>query len=329
MRVLVIGAGAIGGWLAGALSRGGAEVSVLARGDTLAALRSDGLTLLNGDRRETLRLPASDRAADLGEPDAVVLAVKTNGFAAAVASAAAVFRHQPLLVTAMNGLPWWFLSALAGPLEDQRLESVDPGGRGAAMLGSAHPVGAVVHASTRAEAPAVIRIAAVDRLILGEPGGKASPTTEKLAGIVAAGGVACPVSPVIRTDIWAKLWGNMTMNPVSALTRRTTNAILGDPHLLGLVRDMMTEFVRVGSRLGITLPMTVDARLGLARNLGDFRTSMLNDMEAGRPLEVEGLLGVVVEMADKLGEPVPASRAVYALARAINPVTTTGAGVNS
>ena len=321
MRVLVIGAGAIGGWLAGALSRGGAEVSVLARGDALAALRSNGLTLLHGDRRETLRLSASDHAADLGEPDAVVLAVKTNGFADAVASAAGALRHSPLVVTAMNGLPWWFLSGLTGPLENQRLESVDPGGRAAAMLTDVHPVGAVVHASTRAEAPAVIRIAAVDRLILGEPGGKTSVATEKLAGIVAAGGVACPLSPVIRTEIWAKLWGNMSMNPVSALTCRTSGAIQGDPHLLALLRDMMTEFVRVGARIGITLPMTVDDRLGLARKLGDFRTSMLNDMEAGRPLEVEGLLGVVVEMADKLGEPVPASRAVYALARAINPGT--------
>jgi 2-dehydropantoate 2-reductase len=321
MRVLVIGAGAIGGWLAGVLSRGGAEVSLLARGNTLAALRSDGLTLLTGDRRETLRLPASDRAADLGEPDAVVLAVKTNGFADAVASAADAFRHGPLVVTAMNGLPWWFLSGLAGPLENQRLESVDPGGRAAVMLANVHPVGAVVHASTRAEAPALIRVAAVDRLILGEPGGKASPASERLAGIVAAGGVACPISPQIRTDIWAKLWGNMNMNPVSALTRRTANAILGDEHLLALVHDMMTEFVRVGARLGITLPMTVDERLVITRKLGDFRTSMLNDIEAGRPLEVEGLLGVVVEMAGKLDEPVPASRAVYALARAVSPGT--------
>jgi 2-dehydropantoate 2-reductase len=319
MRVLVIGAGAIGGWLAGVLSRGGAQVSVLARGATLAALRSDGLTLLHAEKRETLRLPASDNAADLARPDVVVLAVKTNGFADAVASAAEAFRHGPLLVTAMNGLPWWFLSGLEGPLDQQRLESVDPGGRAVAMLGNVKPVGAVVHASTRAEAPAVIRIAAVDRLILGEPGGKASPATEQLAGIVAAGGVACPISPVIRAEIWAKLWGNMNMNPVSALTRRTANGILGDPHLFGLVRAMMTEFVGLGARIGITLPMTVDQRLVITRKLGDFRTSMLNDIEAARPLEVEGLLGVVIEMADKLSEPVPASRAVYALARAVNP----------
>jgi 2-dehydropantoate 2-reductase len=229
------------------------------------------------------------------------------------------FAHRPLVVTAMNGLPWWFLMDLEGPLRDQRLESIDPGGRADALLSGVRPVGAVVHASTRAEAPAVIRVAAVDRLILGEPGGKAGPATEQLARIIAAGGVACPISPAIRTEIWAKLWGNMNMNPVSALTRRTANGILGDPHLFALVRAMMTEFVGLGSRIGITLPMTVDERLVITRKLGDFRTSMLNDIEAGRPLEVEGLLGVVIEMADKLGEPVPASRAVHALARAVNP----------
>jgi len=329
MRILVIGAGAIGGWLAGVLARGGAEVSVLARGATLAALRADGLTLLHGDRPETLRLPASDRAAELGQPDAVVLAVKTNGFADAVASAASAFAHGPLVVTAMNGLPWWFLSCFVGPLENQRLEAADPGGRAAALLASARPLAAVVHTSARALSPAVIRVHAVDRLIVGQPDGKTSPATAAFARIVEAGGASCPISPVIRAEIWAKLWGNMNMNPVSALTRRTANGILGDPALLGLIRDMMTEFVRVGVRIGITLPMTVDDRLAITRKLGDFRTSMLNDIEAGRPLEVEGLLGVVVEMADKLREPAPASRAVYALARAINPVITTDAGMSS
>jgi len=321
MRVLVIGAGAIGGWLAGVLARGGAEVSVLARGQTLRAIRNDKLIVLDREHRKEYSLVASSNADELPRPDVVVLAVKTNGFAEAVAGAGRSFAHRPLVVTAMNGLPWWFLMDLAGPLRDQRLESIDPGGRASEMLNGVQPVAGVVHASTKAEAPGVIRVAAVDRLILGQPDGKSSPALTELARIVTAGGVACPVSPIIRTEIWAKLWGNMSMNPVSALTRRTTNAIQGDTHLLALLRDMMTEFVRVGARVGITLPMTVEDRLALARKLGDFRTSMLNDIEADRPLEVEGLLGVVVEMADKLGEPVPASRAVYALARAINPGT--------
>lgn len=319
MRVLIIGAGAIGGWLAAALSRGGADVSVLARGATLAAIRANGLTLLEGDKSAAFRMPASDQVRDLPSPDAVVLAVKTHAFADAVAWGWDAFRSRPLFVTAMNGLPWWFLEGLPGPLEGQRLESVDPGGKATAMLGGVRPVGAVVHSSARAESPGVIRVAAVDRLILGEPGGGVSRETDELSQRVERGGVACPVTADIRTEIWGKLWGNMNMNPVSALTRRTANGILGDDRLLGLVREMMTEFVRLGERIGIRLPTSVDERLVVTRRLGDFRTSMLNDLEAGRPLEIEGLLGVVVEMAEKLGEPVPASRTVYALARGLDP----------
>jgi 2-dehydropantoate 2-reductase len=317
MRVLVIGAGAVGGWLAGSLARGGAEVSLLARGAALQAIRDRGLALVERERRQDFPLSASDRAEDLPRPDAVVLAVKTHGFADAVAWGAPALAHGPLVVTAMNGLPWWFLDGLAGPLAGQRLESVDPGGKAAALLVGVRPVGAVVHASMRAEAPGVIRIAAVDRLILGEPSGNVSREAAELGKLVGSGGARCDVTPDIRLEIWAKLWGNMNMNPVSALTGLTASGIFGEPRLLELVRDMMTEFVRIGERLGLKLPMSVEERLAVTRRLGDFRTSMLNDAEAGRPLEVEGLLGVVVELAEKLGEPVAASRAVYALARAI------------
>ena len=318
MRITVIGAGAVGGWLAATLAKGGADVALVARGATLEHIRAHGLTLLSGERRETFPLPASERAADLPRPDAIILAAKTYAFPEIVAAASSVLSHGPLLVTAMNGLPWWFLQGLSGPLENQRLESVDPGGRAAALLCSVRPVGAVVHASMRAEAPGVIRLAAVDRLILGEPSGEVSRETGTLNEFVNAGGSQSVLTKDIRRDIWAKLWGNMNMNPVSALTGLTANGIFGEPRLLALVRDMMTEFVALGERLGLPLPMTVDQRLEVTRRLGDFRTSMLNDVEAGRPLEVEGLLGVVVELAEKLGQPVPASRTVYALARGLN-----------
>jgi 2-dehydropantoate 2-reductase len=317
MRILIVGAGAVGGWLAGVLSRGGAEVALLARRGALQAIRAGGLVLVEGERRATFRLAASDKASDLPRPDAVVLAVKTYAFAEAVASAAPALGHAPLFVTAMNGLPWWFLDRPDGPLRGARLDSVDPGGRAAGLLADVHPAAAVVHASTRVEAPGVVRVVGTDRLILGEPDGSASAGTAELARLVTAGGVACPVTPEIRTEIWSKLWGNASMNPVSAIVRRTSGGLLGDPRLLGLLRELMAEFARVGERIGLKLPMSVDERLAVARKLGDFRTSMLNDAEAGRPMEVEGLLGVVVELAEKLGEPVPASQAVYALARAI------------
>jgi 2-dehydropantoate 2-reductase len=163
-----------------------------------------------------------------------------------------------------------------------------------------------------------VRVVGTDRLILGEPDGGSSPAIAELSRLVAGGGVACPVTPAIRTEIWAKLWGNASMNPVSAITRRSAHGIFGDPRLAELLRDLMLEFAQVGERFGLKLPMSVDERIAVTRKLGDFRTSMLNDAEAGRPLEVEGLLGVVVELAEKLGEPVPASRAVYALARGID-----------
>jgi 2-dehydropantoate 2-reductase len=322
MRILIVGAGAIGGWLAGVLSRGGAEVALLARGATLDAIRARGLTLIEGERRSIFELPASEAASDLPRPDAVVLAVKTYAFADAAAATAPALRPGRqdglLLVTAMNGLPWWFLYGIDGPLGDTRLDSIDPGGRGAALLADARPAAAVVHASTRAEAPGTIRVVGTDRLILGEPDGRTSTSTGELARLVAAGGVACPVTSEIRTEIWAKLWGNASMNPVSAIIRRSAHGIFGDPRLSELLRELMLEFARVGERLGLKLPMSVDERLAVTRKLGDFRTSTLNDAEAGRPLEVEGLLGVVVELAEKLGEPVPASRAVYALARGID-----------
>ena len=318
MRVTVIGAGAIGGWLAATLAKGGAEVALVARGATLEQIRAHGLTLLTGDRRDTYSLAAADRAQDLPKPDAVVLAVKTYAFADAVAHAAPALTHGPLLVTAMNGLPWWFLDNLHGPLNNQRLESVDPGGKAAAMLGSVRPVGAVAHVSARAESPGIIRVAAADRFILGEVAANVSRETIDFSQLVNAGGAECILSKDIRLDIWSKLWGNMNMNPVSALTRLTANGIFGEPRLFELVRDMMTEFVRVGERLGIALSIGVEQRLQTTKRLGDFRTSMLNDVEAGRALEVEGLLGVVVELAEKLGESVPASRTVYALARGLN-----------
>jgi 2-dehydropantoate 2-reductase len=321
MRVNVIGAGAIGGWLAGTLARGGAEVGLVARGATLAHLKETGLTLLEGDKRETLRLPAAERLRDLPKADAVVLAVKTYAFTDVVARAAPALTRGTLFVTAMNGLPWWFLTALKGPLENQSLESIDPGGKAAALLPNVRSAGAVVHVSARAESPGVIRIAAVDRLILGEPDGQSSRDLSALGELVTAGGARCDVVPDIRREIWAKLWGNMNMNPVSALTRRTANGILGDPHLLDLVRAMMTEFAAVGARIGLPLPMTVEERLVITRRLGDFRTSMLNDVEAARPIEIEALLGSVVELAGKLGEPVPASRTVYALARTLSPAS--------
>jgi len=317
MRVAIVGAGAVGGWLAGVLMRGGADVALLARGAAHQALRDRKLVLLEGGSERQFSAKVSNEASHLPRPDLVIFAVKTHHFAAAVADAAPLLTHGPLVATAMNGLPWWFLDGLAGPLASGRLHVLDPGPRATRVLAGVRPLGVVVHASVAAIEPALLKVAAVDRLILGEPTGSVSVGTEELARHLEAGGVRSTLTSQIRNEIWAKLWGNMNFNPVSALTRRTSAGILDDPWLLQLVRDMMEEFRCVGERIGLKLPSSAEERLAVARRLGDFRTSMLNDLEAGRPLEVDGLLGVVVEMATRLGLAVPSSKAVYALARAL------------
>jgi 2-dehydropantoate 2-reductase len=317
MRVAIIGAGAVGGWLAGVLMRGGADVALLARGAAHGALLSRSLVLLEHGKAKVFSPHVSNAAAHLPRSDLVVFAVKTHQFAAAVADAAPLLEGGPVVATAMNGLPWWFLDGPAGALANARLSRLDPGPRALRALQGVRPLGVVVHASVTAVEPATIKVTAVDRLILGEPTGRASDETRELVRHLEAGGVRSVITSEIRSEIWAKLWGNMNFNPVSALTRRTSRGIFDDPWLLQLLRDMMHEFGRVGERIGIQLPSSAEERLAVAQRLGDFRTSMLNDLDAGRPLEVDGLLGVVVEMAAKLGEAVPASRAVYALARTL------------
>jgi 2-dehydropantoate 2-reductase len=317
MNILTIGAGAIGGWLAGALATGGASVAILARGATRDAIRARGLIVRDGETVRTHRLAVSDAVADLPKPDAILLTVKQYDFAAAIAQIAPVLRPGVVVATAMNGAPWWFLDGLDGPLDGQRLERLDPGAARAALRGVA-PVAAVVHASTRVAAPGDIAIVKAFRVILGQPDGGASDATRELARLLAAGGVEAPISDVIRVDIWSKLWGNMCTNPISALTRLSATPILDDPLLAGLQRRMMQEFAALGERIGVRLPATVDDRLRVTRSLGDFRTSMYEDAIAGRRLEIEGLLGVVVEMAERVGMDAPASRAVYALARGLD-----------
>ncbi|MET0607094.1 MAG: 2-dehydropantoate 2-reductase [Beijerinckiaceae bacterium] len=317
MKVIVVGAGAIGGWIAGALSGAGAQVALLARGAALNAVRADGLIVRNGSAARVHRIAASNDVASLPMPDAVIVTVKTYDFAAAATQISPALKPGTAVVTAMNGLPWWFLDGLKGPLDGASLDSIDPGGSAAIHLKQARRVAAVVHGSTRVAAPGAIEIGKLDRLILGEPDGGASDATQELARLIEASGCPAPVSAVIRTEIWSKLWGNASVNPISALTRMSSGQIMGDDLVADVTRDMMEEFKTIGAALGVPLEASVDDRMDVARKLGDFRTSMLNDVEAGKRLEVDELLGVVVELADRLGVDAPTSRLVYALARGL------------
>lgn len=315
MKAAIIGAGAIGGWMAGALADAGWEVSLLARGATLANLKAHGLRVRRGTDERIYKLPASDRPEDLPRPDYLVIAVKGQSIPEIAPAVAALCGKDTHVVPAVNGIPWWFFQVPGVALSGTRLETVDPGGLVSRDIDVARVIGCVVHVSAWTPEPGLAAVNHADRLIFGEPDGR---TTERCAAFAAAfeGGEVKPVvSTRIRRDTWSKLWGNMSMNPLSVLTRSGTAAMAADPDVRGLIVAMMGEMQRLGTKIGLPLSMTPEDRMAVTRKLGDFKTSMLYDAEAGRPLEIGPLIGAVAEVAEKLGEPVPFIRAVLGLVR--------------
>ncbi|WCM93418.1 2-dehydropantoate 2-reductase [Acidovorax sp. NCPPB 2350] len=316
MRVAIYGAGAIGGWLGMALARVGAQVSFVARGATLRALREDGLRCVRPDgTQESARVAAADDPAALGAQDAVVLAVKAPALPDVAARIGPLIGHGTAVLTAMNGVPWWFLEGCEGPARGQALRAVDPDGALARAIPSARVVGGVVHASCSLDAPGVVRQHFGNRLILGEAGGAPTPRVRGLADTLARGGIEVEVSERIQQDIWFKLWGNLTMNPISALTGATTDRILDDDLVLAFVSDVMREAKAIGERLGLPIDQQPQDRHAVTRKLGAFKTSMLQDVEAGKPLEIDALVGAVHELGRLTHTPTPATDALFGLAR--------------
>ncbi|QCP51739.1 2-dehydropantoate 2-reductase [Trinickia violacea] len=315
MRTTVVGAGAIGGLLAAALARAGHDVSVLARGKTLAAIRANGIRIVDGDNETSVAVDASDDAAALGVQDCVVIALKAQALPDIAASLRPLVGPDTTIVAAMNGLPWWFLDGVDGPLSGQTIEAVDPNGVVSAALPCAQSIGCVVHLSSSSDAPGVIRRGRGNRLIVGASREPLVERARELTSALAAGGFDAVESGDIRTEIWAKLWGNMNMNPLSALTGSTADRLLDDPLTHALVLRMMEEAEAIGARLGLSTGMTPPERVAVTRKLGAFKTSMLQDMEAGRPLEIEPILGVFPELGRKLGVPTPYCDAVLGLLR--------------
>jgi 2-dehydropantoate 2-reductase len=315
--VAIVGAGAIGGWLADALDRAGWRVSVVARGETLTALRGAGL-LVEREKEVRCSRPAVGAAAELGIQDYVILTVKAHALSGLAPQLSPLIGPASIVVSATNGIPWWFLEDFAGPLANQTLQSVDPDGSQARVFPRDRVLGSVVHASVRVAAPGRVQVVAADRCILGEPNGAQSPRVMDLVQALRRGGVNAVASSRIRHDVWSKLWGNMNMNPLSALTRSGTSKMLDDPDVRGLCVAMMEEMQRCGDALQLSLPMTPAERIAVTRRLGDFRTSMLEDVEAGRALEYAPQLGAVVEIAERLGVAAPFSRAVLGLTRLLS-----------
>lgn len=315
MKVGIYGAGAIGGWIGVKLAQAGHEVSVIARGATLAALQQHGLTLVEGGTTHTVDVRAGDDPADLGVQDLVVVAVKGPAMASVAAHIAPLLNANTIVLTAMNGVPWWFCDGLGDRLAGKRLESVDPDGAIAAAIPTAQTVGCVVHASCRGDAPGVIRHQQGNGLIVGEAGGQSSERVKTLTSALIEAGFDATMSAQIQRDVWYKLWGNMTMNPVSAITGATTDRILGDELVRDYVTSVMLEAKEIGARFGIPIDQAPEDRHAVTSKLGAIKTSMLQDVEARKPVELNALVAAVCELGQLTGVKTPFTNALLGLAR--------------
>ena len=314
-KVAIVGAGAIGGWMGVHLARAGAQLSVLARGETLSALQQNGLQLHQAGELHTVAAKASGDAAALGVQDLVVISVKAPALASVAAQAGPLIGPETVVLTAMNGVPWWFLQGFGGPVAGRSLDSVDPGGAIARALPARHIIGGVVHASCSVDAPGVIRHHFGDGLIVGEPSGDLSARAQALHALLVRAGFQATLSPQIQKDIWYKLWGNMTVNPVSAITGATTDRILDDELVRDFISNVMLEAKAIGEHIGIPIAQAPEDRHAVTRKLGAFKTSMLQDVQAGKPVELDALVSAVRELGRMSGVATPFTDALLGLSR--------------
>lgn len=311
----MLGAGATGGYLGACLARAGFDVTLIARGPNLEAMRANGVRVLEADGGEfTVRPACTSDLAAAGEADTTFVTVKAHALPAIAPALGASLRPETALVFAQNGIPWWFFLDAGRP----PLEAVDPGGVIAASIPAGHVIGCVVYPATSLEGPGVVRHVEGTRFSLAELDGSRSERVTAISAALMRAGLRAPVQSRMRAEIWLKLIGNATLNPVSALTRATLAEMTADPATRDLLRTLMVEVESVGRRLGIEPDIGVDRRLEGAARVGDHRTSMLQDVEAGRPLEVDALVGSVVELAGQLGVPVPALDAICRLVRLLD-----------
>ena len=314
-RICIFGAGAIGGYLAAALHEAGAEVSLVARGPHLEAIRAEGLGLEKDGTTTRYHLPASDRPADLGPQDYVILAIKAHTIAMIIDDLMPLLGPDTAVVPAVNGLPWWYFhKAQTGTvLDEQPLQSVDPGGRVWAEIGPERAIGCVVYPACEIAAPGLVRHLDGDRFTLGEPSMEQSERVKTLSSLMIAGGLKAPQKPRIRDEIWVKLWGNCSFNPVSALTGATLDAIGNDPESRALVHAIMTEVKTVGEAVGVRFSVPIEKRIDGAAAIIGHKPSTRQDIEAGRPLEIDPLVTAVLELAAGLGIETPTLAHVSAL----------------
>ena len=313
MKLCIFGAGAVGGYLAVRLTQAGADVSVVARGPHLAAIQRRGLRLDSGDGTERVELPASDQAANLGKQDVVIVTLKAHAIPAAVPEICKLLDRHTSVVNAVNGVPWWYFHGLDSRFGERHVESVDPGGDIWRRIGPERAIGCVVYPSVEVVEPGVVRHVSDNRMILGEPHGDRSERVVQLASVFMAAGLKAPVRRALRNDLWMKLWGNLAFNPLSALTHATLDVLATDPGTRAIAAAMMREGQAVGETLGVRFGIDVDRRIDGAAAVGKHRTSMLQDLDLGRPLENDALVGAVQELGRLTGVETPTIDMVHAL----------------
>lgn len=296
MKICIYGAGAVGGYLGVLLKLAGVDVSLIARGAHLQVIKKHGLTLLIDKEEKLAKMPATDDPREIGPQDYVIVTLKAHQAWEVAEQMAPLLSKQTAVVTAQNGLPWWYFYGFEGQYANRRIESVDPGDRQWNAIGPERVIGCTVYPATDLIAPGVVKHIAGDKFGLGEPTKKITERTQKLSQMFEQAGLKAPILPEIRNDIWLKLWGNLCFNPISALTRATLDVVATDPGTRNLARLMMLEAEKIGRRIGVHFRVDVERRIDGAARVGAHRTSMLQDLNKGRPLEIDALLTSVQEL---------------------------------
>ena len=312
MKIVIAGAGAIGGYIGARLARVGADVVLFARGPHLRAMQQRGLRVLSPDGDFEVRPQLSDDLRAIGPADVVFLGVKAHSLTALAPALRQLFGPDTTVVSTQNGIPWWYFQDYGGELDGLRLERVDPGGVIASSIDHSRVLGSLAYFATDIAEPGVIHHTEGSRISFGEPNGTRSERVRRIVEALIAAGFRCPITTRIRHEIWVKLLGNVAFNPISAITGGTIEQLARHPEVSGLARSVMGEAEAVAGKLGIELPISIDQRMAGAEKVGAHKTSMLQDYEAGRPMELEAVVGAVVELGERLGVSMPATRAVYA-----------------
>ncbi len=320
MKIAIVGAGAIGAFLGAKLALSGEDVYLIARGPHLKAMQADGVRVRSPEGDFEAHPTATDDYESIGPVDFVFLTVKAHSLTAIAPNLAPLLGPDTAVVSAQNGIPWWYFMSHGGPFDGESIESVDPGGVIAAAIDPSRIIGCVIYPSTSIVQPGVIEHIEGNRFSLGELDGSTSDRCRRLAAALISAGLRAPIRGHIRHDMWIKLLGNVVFNPMSALTGATLVEMVTHPETSATVRAVMAEADEVARGLGVRLPFTIEQRMEGARKVGAHKTSMLQDLEAGRPMELESVVGVVIELGEKLGLPMPLTRTLYSCARLLQQV---------